>query len=117
LGIFLNDFEMVPVAPYITGITFVFTINMTSISIAWHFYIFLILPASFLITLLSPEIPTSLFIIMDYDGLVYCQGWFCQFALVGSKIQLVYLHNLFLLILVHAYTIVYCLILPISLEM
>jgi len=58
---------MVPVAPYITGITFVFTINMTSIYIARYLYIFLILPASFLIALLVPEIPTSLFIIMDYD--------------------------------------------------
>ena len=30
---FLNDFEIVPVAPIITGITFVFTFNMRCISI------------------------------------------------------------------------------------
>ena len=30
---FLNDFEMVPVAPIITGITFVFTFHMSCISI------------------------------------------------------------------------------------
>jgi len=30
---FLNDFEMVPVAPIITGITFVFTFHMCCISI------------------------------------------------------------------------------------
>ena len=33
LTYFLNDFEIVPVAPIITGITFVFTFYMSSISI------------------------------------------------------------------------------------
>ena len=33
LTYFLNDFEMVPVAPIITGITFVFTFHMRCISI------------------------------------------------------------------------------------
>jgi hypothetical protein len=33
LTYFLNDFEMVPVAPVITGITLVFTFHMLCISI------------------------------------------------------------------------------------
>ena len=35
---FLNDFEMVQVAPIITGITFIFTFHMRCISIV-RFYI------------------------------------------------------------------------------
>jgi hypothetical protein len=38
LRYFLNDFEMVPVAPIITGITFVFTFHMRCISIVRSFY-------------------------------------------------------------------------------
>ena len=45
---FLNDFEIVPVAPIITGITFVFTFHMRCISIVRSFY-FRIFSASFLI--------------------------------------------------------------------
>jgi len=59
LTYFLNDFEIVPVAPIITGITFVFTFHMLCISIvrSLHFRIF---SASFLITFLSPDIATSI---------------------------------------------------------
>ena len=59
LTYFLNVFEIVPVAPIITGITFVFTFHMRCISIvrSSHFKTF---PASFLITFLSPEIATSI---------------------------------------------------------
>ena len=59
LTYFLNDFEIVPVAPIITGITFVFTFYMCCISFvrSLHFSIF---SASFLITFLSPEIATSI---------------------------------------------------------
>ena len=46
---FLNDFEIVPVAPIITGITFVFTFYMQCISIVRSLY-FRIFSASFLIT-------------------------------------------------------------------
>ena len=46
---------MVPDAPIITGITFVFTFYMRCISIVRSLY-FRILSASFLITFLSPEI-------------------------------------------------------------
>ena len=38
LTYFLNDFEIVPVAPIITGITFVFTFHMRCISIAMSLY-------------------------------------------------------------------------------
>ena len=36
---FLNDFEIVPVAPIITGITFVFTFHMSCISIVFFIII------------------------------------------------------------------------------
>jgi len=51
LTYFLNDLEMVPVAPIITGITLVFTFHMRCISIVRSLY-FKIFSASFLITLL-----------------------------------------------------------------
>ena len=56
---FLNNFEIVPVAPIITGITFVFTFHMWCIYILRSLY-FRIFSASFLITFLSPEIATSI---------------------------------------------------------
>ena len=59
LRYFLNDYGMVPVAPVITGITFVFTLCMRCISLVSSFY-FGIFSASFLITFLSPEIATSI---------------------------------------------------------
>ena len=59
LTYFLKEFEIVPVAPIITGITFVFTFHMRCISIVRSLY-FRIFSASFLITFLSPEIATSI---------------------------------------------------------
>ena len=59
LTYFLNYFEIVPVTPIITGITFVFTFHMRCISIVRSSY-FRIFSASILITFLSPEIPTSI---------------------------------------------------------
>ena len=56
---FLNDFEMVPVAPLITCISVVFTFHIRWISIIRSLY-FKIFSASFLITLLSPEMATSI---------------------------------------------------------
>ena len=53
---FLNDFEIVPIAPIITDI---FALHMRSISIVRSLY-FRILSASFLITFLSPEIAASI---------------------------------------------------------
>ena len=59
LTYFLNDSEIVPVAPSITGITFVFTFHMRCISIVRSLY-FRISLAFFLITFPSPEIATSI---------------------------------------------------------
>jgi len=59
LTYFLNEFEMFPVAPIITEITFVFTFYMRCISIVRSLY-FRIFSASFLITFLSPEIASSI---------------------------------------------------------
>ena len=53
LTYFLNDFEIVPVAPIITGITFVFIFHMHCIFIVRSSY-FRIFSASFLITFLFP---------------------------------------------------------------
>ena len=55
----LDGFEMVPVAPVITGITSAFTFHMCWISFIRSLY-FRILSASFFITFLSPEIATSI---------------------------------------------------------
>ena len=63
---------MVPVAPIITGITFVFIFHMPSISIVRFLY-FRIFSPSVLITLLSSEVSTSIsirvlfFVIPNYD--------------------------------------------------
>ena len=59
LTYFLNDFEMVPVAPIITGITLAFTLHMRCISIVRSLYC-KIFSAYFFITFLSPEIATSI---------------------------------------------------------
>jgi len=48
---FLNDFQIVPVAPIITGITFVFTFHMRCISIVRSLY-FTIFSASFIIIII-----------------------------------------------------------------
>ena len=93
---FLNDFEMVPVTPIITGITLVFTFHMHCISIVRSLY-FKIFSASFLITFLSrsPEIATSINIHVpaSLSRIImsgFCWGWFCQFVLVDSTIWLPY---------------------------
>ena len=67
LTYFLNNFEIVPVAPIITGITFVFTFHMLCISIVRSLY-FIIFSASFLITFLSPEIATSIIIRVPFSS-------------------------------------------------
>jgi len=58
LTYFLNDVETFPVAPIITGVTFVLTFHMCCISTVRSSY-FNIFSASFLILYLSPEIATS----------------------------------------------------------
>ena len=77
LTYFLNEFETVPVAPIITGITFVFTFHMRCIYIVKSSY-FRLFSASFLITFLSPEIATSInihIIIIIIIGFLTSQLW------------------------------------------
>ena len=72
LTYFLNDSEIVPVAPVITGITFVFTFHTRCMFVVRSLY-FRIFSASFLITFLSPEIATSINIhYYYYCGPVEC---------------------------------------------
>jgi len=54
LGYFLNDFEMVPVAPIVTGITFDLTFHSLHLSIARSLYL-KIFSTSFLFMFLSPR--------------------------------------------------------------
>jgi len=56
---FLSNFEMVPVAPIIIGIIYVFIFHMSCISVARFLY-FRIFSAYFLITFLSAETVTSM---------------------------------------------------------
>jgi len=62
---FLNDFEIVPVVPIITGISFGFTFHMRCISIVRSLY-FRIFFASFLSTFLTPEIASLLTYMFHY---------------------------------------------------
>jgi hypothetical protein len=97
LRYFLNDFEIVPVAPIIVGIT-----SPPPPTRALYFYCrafrlcFKIFSASFLTTFLSPEGADSINIHVSFSLSypVYCYGWFCQFSLVGSRIWLSYIHDL-----------------------
>ena len=59
LTYFLNDFEILLFAPFITAITVVFTFHIRCISIVRSLY-FKIFSASYSITFLSPEIATSI---------------------------------------------------------
>ena len=69
LRYFLNDFEMIPVALIIAGITFVFKYHMYCIFVVRSLY-FRIFSYSFLIIIVTPEIASSInihvpFLIMD----------------------------------------------------
>jgi len=55
----MNDFEMTPVAPIVTGITFVCKLRLCYISTE-RFLDLEIFSSSFLITFLSPEIATPI---------------------------------------------------------
>ena len=59
LTYFLNDLEMAPAVPIITGITLAFTFHMHCISVVMSLYS-KIFSASFLVTFQSPEIATSI---------------------------------------------------------
>ena len=60
----LSNFEMVPVAPIISGITFAFTFHMRWISNVRNLY-YKIFSASFLIAFLSPRITIYIIIIIS----------------------------------------------------
>jgi len=82
LTYFLNDFETAPVAPIITGITFVFTFHMRCISTVRSLY-FRIFSASFLITFLSPQIATSINIHVPFSlSQIIMSGLLCGTVLL-----------------------------------
>ena len=112
LTYFLDYFEMVAVAPIITGITFLFTFHMRCISIVRSLY-FRIFSASFLITFLSPEIATSINIHVLFplsriimSGLLL--GMVLSIELLDSTVWLQCAPGLFLMILVHVLTSAFC---------
>ena len=89
----LSDFEMVPVAPIITGITFAFTFCMRRISNVRNLYCKMF-SASFLTTFLSPRITTSIIIIIMAVAfvllLLYYQQrvqTFCVFNSIVTEIR------------------------------
>ena len=102
LGYFLNDFETVPVALIVTGITSGFTTHMACISVVrslsctnllkWH------------------SVPTYTFPYIMMSSLLL--GMVLLVGNVDSTIWLPYLHDLFLLILVHAHTAVHYVTVP-----
>ena len=107
LTYFLNYFEIVPVAPIMTGITFVFTFYMRCISIVRSLY-FRILSASFLIAFMSPAIATSINIHVPFSlsriitsdlllgiFLSVCVCWFHNF-------------HIFIIIIIIIIIIIYC---------
>ena len=55
---YLNDFEIVPVAPFISGITFAFIIVIRRISVISSVYFRIV--SAFLITFLSPDNAVSI---------------------------------------------------------
>jgi len=76
LTYFLNDFEIVPVAPIITGIAFVFTFYMRCISIVRSLY-FRIFSSSLLITFLSPKLQRLLTYIFPFHYHGYYYYYYC----------------------------------------
>ena len=70
LRYFLNDFELVPVAPIISGVTFAFTFHIHSFFIVRNLH-YRILSNPFLTTFLSPEIATSINILSTNKTAAY----------------------------------------------
>ena len=113
---FLIGFEIVPVAPVITDITFAFTFHVRWISFIRSLYLTILL-ASFLITCLYTENATSINIHVPFaksrimiSGLLL--GTFLFVCSCCFHNAFTYLHDLFRLILVHGHTSVHSLILP-----
>ena len=91
LRYFVNYFEMLPVAPIITGITFVFTFHTRCISAVRSLY-FTIFSVSFFITFLSPHIAVSIkpcffFITTDYDVRFIVKDGSVSFHLPSSLVS------------------------------
>ena len=96
LTYFLNVFDIVPVAPFFIGTTFVFTFHMRCISIVRSLY-FKIFSASFLITFLSPEIATSINIFVPFSlSRIIMSGLLLGIVL---SVCTCWFHNMVLLIL------------------
>jgi len=92
----LNEFEVVPVAPVVTGITYSCKFHMCSIYIVRYLY-FIIFSAYFLNTFLSSEIATSINIHVSFSlswivmsslllGMILsvCISWFHNMVTVPS---------------------------------
>ena len=79
---FLNDFEMVPVAPIITDIAFIFTFHTRCISIVGSLY-FRIFWASFLNTFLTPKNAASINIHVSFSlSRIVKSGLFLEMVLL-----------------------------------
>jgi hypothetical protein len=104
---------MVPVAPIITGIAFVFTFHMRCISIVSSLY-FRIFSASFFNHISVPrnrnvyQHTCSLFIITNYNVWFVVRNCSVSLNFVDSTTWLPYHLGLFLLILVHVRTSGFC---------
>ena len=104
----LSDFEMVPVASIITGITLVFTYHMCCVFITMflssniHSFFLRAFQSPGIATSINMHVPLSLSHVMMSGLLPVCT--------VGSTIQLPYLQDLFQLISLHGHTGVCCLI-------
>ena len=109
LRYFQNDFEMVPVTCIIAGFSFVVTFHMCRISAVRSLY-FRIFSTLFLITFPSPEIAGSMNINVPFPLPQIISG--LLLGMVDSIIWLLYLCDLFVVILVHPCASVHCLILP-----
>ena len=112
----LSDFGMVPVASVISGITFDVTLHMRWIYIM-RFLKFKIFSASMLVTFLSPQITTSVNICVPFSlSRILLSCLFLRTVLLGCTCWFIYMINLLSWLvstnLLHAYTGVRCLTLP-----
>jgi hypothetical protein len=111
----LSDFDIVPVAPIITGTDFLFfTFHISRMSTARSSY-FIIFWASLLIKFTFQEFSTSINVHVPFllPQTMRSGFWLRVVLSVGtgwSIIRLTHFHDLFLLVLEHVHTSVHCLI-------
>jgi prepilin signal peptidase PulO-like enzyme (type II secretory pathway) len=103
----LTDFQMVPVAPIITGITFVFTVHMRSVSTVQSLY-FRLLSAPLLTTILPPHFTSLPFPPPHITLSSLLLAAVLSVSTVRSTIWLPYLPDMLLLISVHGHTVQLC---------